>query len=422
MAARHLDSAAVLDLAQYVRADDLVAWGQGCAEPLSLIGRLLAQRAEIGGFRCFVGLSPSRPVTAEHLDLVRVYSYIGGANRGLYEAGGLDIVPCHYSQLPRLLTEGPLAADVLLLQVPPPDEQGRYSFGLAADYVMSAVATARVVIAEINDAVPWTYGPELRETDIDVVVRSTTPVAEVPTAEADEVERRIAAQVADLIEDGATLQTGIGRLPECVLSALAGHQHLGVHSGVIGDGIVDLVEKGAVTNARKSLDRDRTVAGLLMGSAKLFRHAHRNPELSLRPTNYTHDPEILAGQDRLVAINTALEVDLYGAVNTETAGSRYVGAVGGAVDFARGAGRSRGGMAIVAMPATAGPRSRIVTSLNGPASVPRSDAGVIVTEFGVADLRGQPLRVRRERMLAIAHPEHRELLEKQSSSERTQDL
>src|SRR5690606_34878605 len=186
---------------------------------------------------------------------------------------------------------------------------------------------------------------------------------------------------------------------------------LGGHSGLIRDAVADLMEAGVITNARKSLDRGRSVGGMLMGTRRLFSFAHRNPAVQLRETGYTHDLSVLAAQDRLVAINSAVEVDLSGQISAELVAGDYVGAVGGAVDFLRGAARSKGGLPIVALPSTAGSTSRIVPALSGPVSTARADAGLVVTEYGVADLRGQPLRSRYERMLAIAHPDHRRALE-----------
>jgi acyl-CoA hydrolase len=205
-----------------------------------------------------------------------------------------------------------------------------------------------------------------------------------------------------------------------VLAALQGRRDLGVHSGAVGDGVMALMEAGVVTNAHKGRDPGATIAGVLMGSTRLHRYAHRNPALQMRGTDYTHDPDVLASMPRFVAINSAVEVDLSGQANAEVAAGCYVGAVGGAVDFVRGAQRSRGGVPIIALPATAataGAHSRIVATLSGPVSTPRCDAGVFVTEYGIADLRGLPLAARRRRMLDIAHPEHRARLEREAGAE-----
>lgn len=402
-----------LDFADLVHPGDTIVWAQACAEPLSLVERLLEQRVEIGQFRCFLGIPASHTVRPEHADHISFVSYCGsGANRELHRAGVLDIVPCHYSRLPGLLSTGALCADVLLLQLPPPDQHGRYCLGLADDYVSAIIAAARVVVAEVNDQVPRVNGGRiLTDADLDVVVPTSRPPAEVTARKASPVVQRIAANASGLIDDGATLQFGIGVLPEAVLAGLADRVDLGVHSGVLNDTAAELMEAGVITNARKNFDRGRSVAGFLMGTQRLFRFVDGNPAVELRETGYTHDPEVLAAHDQFVAINSAVEVDLTGQVNAEVAAGDYVGAVGGAADFLRGAARSAGGVPIVALPATAGQVSRIVAELSGPVSTSRSDAGFIVTEYGVADLRDQSLRVRRERLLAIAHPDHRGALE-----------
>ncbi|MGW6458657.1 hypothetical protein ACWF94_22545, partial [Streptomyces sp. NPDC055078] len=253
------------DFTALVRAGDLVLWGQACAEPRTLTEALFAQRAAIGGFRCFLGIPASGTVRAEHADHVSFLSYCGsGGNRDLHRAGALDVVPCHYSQLPGLLTRGPLRADVVLIQLPPPDEAGRYSLGLAADYLSATIDTARVVVAEVNDRVPWTHGGRvLTDADLDVVVRVSRPPAELPRGDPKDVEQRIGDRVASLIDDGATLQFGLGAVPEAVLSRLGDRRDLGVHSGQIGDTVADLMEAGVITNRRKTLDPGRTVTGLL---------------------------------------------------------------------------------------------------------------------------------------------------------------
>ena len=268
-----------------------------------------------------------------------------------------------------------------------------------------------MTLAEVHPDVPWSHGTRhLHRAEMDLCVTASYPLPQPVASSNGAVEQAIARHVAGYIEDGATLQTGLGAIPQAVLAALHDRRDLGVHSGVIGDAVVELAEAGVVTNARKSIDRGASVAGLLMGSARLHRYAHRNPSLQMRSSEYTHDPQVLAAIDRFVAINSAIEVDLTGQVNAELAGGAYVGAVGGALDFLRAAQRSRGGVPIVALPSTVGAASRIVPRLSGPVTTPRSDAGVIVTEHGAADLRGLPLRQRVERMLAIAHPAHRAAL------------
>jgi acetyl-CoA hydrolase len=411
-----IDEIGSVDLARYIRPGDLVVWGQGSAEPLSLTEALAGQRKYLGGVRCFTGVSSSAAVRPESCDYLSFASYTGaGANRGLAAAGALDILPAHYSELPRILGDGPLRADVLFLSLPPAGPDGRYGFGLGADYAATLIGRARTVIAEINDQVP-DIGCDRRMTrdEIDVLVHVSRPPAEYPPAAARGEQDAIATHVAELIPDGATIQLGIGAIPSAIASQLRGHRDLGIHTGVSTDAVAELVEAGVVTGARKSLDAGLVVTGFLMGTRRLIACAASDASIQLRDTCYTHNPAVLAAQHRFVAINSAIEVDLTGAVNCETAAGRYVGAVGGATDFLRGAARSEGGVPVIALPSTAGGASRIVAELGGPASQARADAGVIVTEYGVADLRGLTLSQRRDRMLAIAHPEHAEALERGS--------
>ena len=399
----YLNGVSELDLASYLRPGDTVAWGQACAEPLTLTEALANQRQSIGGIRCFTGISSSAAVRPENCDYLSFASYTGiGANRLLAQVGALDVLPVHYSRLPAMPVDG------IFLSLPPPRSDGTFGLGLGADYIASLLDRARVVIAEVNDQVPdLSCNLRLRADMLDVIVAVSRPPAEYPASAPRDVEDAIAHHIADLIPDGATIQLGVGSTPSAVARRLRGHRDLGVHSGLITDAVAELIEAGVVTGACKSVDRGQVVTGFLMGTQRLIALASADQAITLRDTRYTHDPDVLAAQARLIAINSATEVDLTGQANTETAAGRYIGAVGGAVDFARGAARSRGGIPIIALPSTAGGVSRIVAQLSGPATVTRADTGVIVTEYGVADLRALTLAQRRERMLAIAHPDHR---------------
>ncbi|BEK87598.1 acetyl-CoA hydrolase/transferase family protein [Nocardia seriolae] len=397
-----------LDLRAYLRTGETVVWGQASAEPVTLVRAVVAQRADLGPLHCFLGIQFAGTVGPEHADHLRLTSYCGtGANRALAKAGVLEIYPGHYSTLPWLLSRGPMRADAVLVQCAPLGD-GRYSLGLADDYLSAAIDSARVVIAEVNDQVPATPGSRyLTGADIDVIVETSLPPVQAPAQAEDEVTARIAARVAGLIEDGATLQFGIGALPELVLRQLKDRRRLGIHSGLVSDAAADLIVCGAVTGTDKHTDRGIAVGAMLIGTERLFRIARDSRAIELRPASYTHDSEVLAVQNRFTAINSAIEVDLTGQVNAEIASGIYVGAVGGAAEFLRAAAHSTGGLPIVALPATAGIRSRIVTELSGPVSTARADAGIFVTEYGIADLRGLPLSQRRRRMIELAHPDHR---------------
>jgi acyl-CoA hydrolase len=400
-----LGSADELDFARYLRPGDGVVWGQACAEPRTLVEALLARL--VPGLTAFVGIPAGAQISPRQARQLRLISYTGaGRNAALHAAGLLDVLPAPYSAFPDLFRTGRVRADAVLVQLSPPDEAGRYSLGIAREYLADALAQARVIIGEVSPLVPWTHGgPALTAGELTAVVPARYPPAEWPgDAAPTQVQHAIASRVAGLIEDGATLQLGLGALPEAVLAELTGHRHLGVHSGVLPDGLAELMERGVVTGERKTTDRGIAVGGLLLGGRRLFDFADRNDRIELRPTSYTHDGRVLAAQHCFVALNSALEVDLTGQVNAEVARGRYLGSVGGAADFLRGAARSPGGVPVVMLPATAGTASRIVTALSGPVSTPRGDAGVVVTEHGIADLRGLTLRQRAERMIAIAAP------------------
>lgn len=408
-----IESLTNLDLAQYVRPGDGIVFGQATGEPLSLTEKLVQQRAAYTGAGIFFGSGFSRTFQPEHADHLR-FKGIGGMGslRKLASAGKLDPVPCHISAIAGLLRAGIIRSDVVLLQVSPANEQGEHSFGLINDYLRTAMASARVVIAEVSTQVPWTpCDRPLRADEITVAVHTDRAPVELPPAAFGELERRIAAHLADLIPDRATLQVGIGAVPEAVVAMLSDRRDLGVHSGMIGDSVVDLMERGVVTNAYKSMDRGVTISGALIGTQRLYRFADRNPQLRLCPTSYTHAIATLSQVRDLVSINSALEVDLTGQVNAEAIGPDYIGGVGGQVDFVRAAAQSEGGVSIVALPATGKKGdSKIVSRLSGPVTTARSDVDVIATEHGVARLHGRTLRERVQAMVAIAAPEHRDAL------------
>lgn len=398
-----------LDLTRFVRPGDSIVWGQACGEPQTLTELLVAQRHQIGPVRCFVGIPARSILQPESVDGLSLSSYCGtGSNAALHQAGLLEIAPVHYSRIPDLLTSGPARADVVFVQVSAADETGRHSMSLTDDYLSAVIDSAAVVIVEINDRAPVVAGARtLGPGEWTAAVRSSREPAQMESAHASEVVHAVARNVASLIEDGATLQFGIGAVPEAVLRELHGRRDLGIHSGVLNEAAMELMESGAATGARKSLDRGIAVAGFVTGTRRLFDFVDRNPAVNVRSTGYTHDSAILSAQHALAAINSAIEVDVFGAVNAEVAAGKYVGAVGGAMDFLRGAAASRGGLPIVAMPSSARGRSRIVAALGGPVSTPRADAAIIVTENGIADLRGLSLERRVEEMLRLADPVHR---------------
>ena len=402
-----------LDLRAFIRPGDHVLWGHATGEPLTLTEALVAQRHAIGPITVFLGACFADTLRPEHADTIAMRSFGPmGTSRALARAGVLDIVPVHVGQIYRYIADGHIRCDVALVQLSPPGPDGRHSFGLINDYVQTLIATARVVIAEVNDQVPWTYnegGPDLER--IAAIVETSRPPIQQAAPRIGPVEQAIAANVARYIEDGAILQMGVGAIPEAVMQGIVDRRDLGLHSGIAGDSLVGLIERGVMTNATKPFDKGIAVAGVLLGTERLYRFVDRNPGIRLRPSWHTHAGDLLRIPN-LIGINSALEVDLTGQVNAEAAGDDILGAVGGQPDLVRAAHRAPGGHAIIALASTArgGKASRICKTLNGPVTTPRSDVDVIVTEYGAADLRGLTLSERARALTAIAHPEHREAL------------
>jgi acetyl-CoA hydrolase len=408
-----------IDLSRWIRPGDTVAWTQATGEPLTLTEALVAQRHAIGRFRVFLGTSYSRTIRPEHADAM---DFLGmgavGHNRDFCRAGLLDVLPCHLSEIPSLLRLGRLRVDVMLVQLAEgPD--GALSFGAVSSYASAMLAHARVVIAEINDRAPWTHATDAVDAArIPAAVRTSRPLIQIPGRVADDADREIARHIVPFIADGAVLQVGIGSLPNAVLAGLRGRRDLGIHSGIIGDNVLtDLIETGAVTNATKPFDRGVTVTGGLFGTDRLYAFAHRNPALRVEPVSYTHDFARIARFDAFVTVNSAVEVDVTGQVNGETAGLDYLGTIGGQTDFIRGALASRNGRSVIALASTTSKTgaSRIVAQIGrGVVTTGRADADLIVTEHGAAELRGRTIRERVRAMIAIAHPAHREALEREA--------
>lgn len=398
-----------------LKAGDVIAWPQGSGEPLDLTRALMSQRRDLPPVTVFVGMSSSTTLRPDHADAF-VFSGLNGAgtNRVLTEAGMIDIVPVSVSAIPAPFLGNSLRLDVVLIQVRPHRQSGMLSLGVVADFVGAMIESARLVIAVVNENLPRTAQDALIARDaIDVLLEGGADVIDMPDPEPQGQDFAIADIIASLIPDRSIIQLGIGTLPVPVARALRGHRDLGVHSGVISDAIVDLMQSGVVTNAHKPRDAGVTVTGCLFGTRKLYDFADENDSIHLRSAEYTHNPGVLASLPQLFTINSAIEVDLSGQLNSESAAGRYIGAVGGQVDFVRGGRTSVGGRSIIALPSTAakGKTSRIVASLGAaPVTTGRYDVDLIVTEFGVADLRGQPLSERARRLAAVAHPRFREEL------------
>jgi acyl-CoA hydrolase len=401
-----------LDFASIIRPGDKIVWGAG---PPTLVSKLLEQRGRFGPVEVFLAGGRIRP---DEADLFSFTSFGAMGNRALAKAGVLRIIPAHLSALNPWFESRLLRADVVLVHLSGPDEAGQYSFGVAHDYAATAMRRARVVIAEVNDQLPWTFcEPPVDPARLDVIVRTSRPLGQMAAEPIEPLEQEIARHVRRYIDEGTTIQIGIGAIPDAVLAGVGDRRDLGIHSGLITDRVADLMMKGVVTNRRKPLDSGITTTAILAGTDRLYTFAHKNPGVRLFSYAHTHNARVLCRLDKFVAINSAVEVDLTGQVNAEVASGVYVGGTGGQGDFVRGAMMAAHGHSIIALPSTArdGAVSRIVPFLKDvPVTTPRSDADIVVTEFGAAELRGQPIEERIRRMVAISHPNFREILEREA--------
>jgi acyl-CoA hydrolase len=400
-----------LDLSRFIRAGDGVWWSQASAEPTVLVDALLDQVGGIGPVRAFVGLTWNPRVTTDPPANLAVASYGALGNlRTLSKAGLLEVIPCNYSDLPDLFASGALPHEVGFVQVSPPDADGLCSLGVGVDYVADAIEHTPILIAEINQRMPATVGSvRIPLSRFAAVIHTDRPLLEAPAAEPTAVDRAIGVLVAGLIGDGDTLQLGVGALPSAVLDNLRGHAALGIHSGMVSDGVADLIDSGVITGERKEIDTGIVVTGAAIGSSALYDSLGRLP-IQFRPASYTHSPATLSQLRSLVAINSAIEVDLTGQVNAEVRRGTYIGAVGGQSDFSRAASLT-GRRSIIALRSRSGSHSTIASSVKT-VTTSRTDVDVVVTEYGIAELTGVGFAERARRLIAIAAPEFREELER----------
>jgi 4-hydroxybutyrate CoA-transferase len=369
-----------------------------------------------------IGPAPqAAPEMQGHLNINTLF--ISDNVRSAVHEGRADFTPCLLSEVPKLFRNGELPLDVALIHVSPPDEHGFCSLGIEAGLTMTPAQTARIVIAEVNQQMPRTLGDSfIHFSKIDHAVPVDYPLAELPEAEVSQLNMQIGRNVAALIEDGSTMQIGIGAIPNAVLHYLTGKRDLGVHTELFSDGVMSLVQQGVITNEKKSLHPGKIVSGFILGSHALYGFVDDNPIVELHPTEYVNDPFVIAQNDRMVSINSAIEIDLTGQVCADSIGPKFYSGVGGQMDFVYGAARSKGGKPIIAMPSTAtlkdGSRiSRIVAMLQQGAGVvtSRNHVHYVVTEHGVANLHGKTIRQRARALIDIADPQFREDLERQGN-------
>ena len=409
---------APLDAIKLVKNGDFIVVPSGVGEPPALLAALSERRldfknvvvSQILAMRKYTYIDP------ETIENVRNVTYFfGSATRAGGKAGWVDFVPSYFSEMPMQIERGQIPADVVFSMASPMDAHGYFSLSLGADYTMAAIDKARAVVLEVNPNVPFAYGNcHVHISRVSALVESTEPVLEVGLPKIGPVQIAIGKYVADMIDDGSTLQIGYGGIPDAVVMQLTGKHDLGIHTEMIGDGIMTLIESGAVTNRRKNYLPGKCIATFALGSSKLYRYLDRNPGVEIHPVDFTNDPYLASRNDNLHAINATLQIDLLGQCGSESLGQTPYSGTGGQADFVRAANRSRGGKAFIVLPSTAKDDSvsRIVPVLSPGTHVTTSknDINYVVTEFGVAQLRGKSAGQRARALIGIAHPKFRDEL------------
>ncbi|HEV7929779.1 MAG TPA: acetyl-CoA hydrolase/transferase C-terminal domain-containing protein [Nitrosospira sp.] len=389
------------------------------AAPQALIAAMTARHSELSGIEIYHLHTEGEAsyTLSEYSGIFHTNALFVGANvRSAVATGEADYIPAFLSEVPAFFRRNILPIDIALIHVSPPDKHGFCSLGVSVDVSITAVQMAEMVIAQVNPNMPRTHGDGLiHVSEIDYGVEVDDRILELPLAEPSAVETAIGKFCAEMVEDGATLQMGIGAIPNAVLAALNGHKNLGVHSEMFSDGLIPLLEKGIVNGRMKRVHPKKVVASFVMGSRKLYDFIDDNPEILMLDVAYVNDPTVIRRNPRVTAINSAIEIDLTGQVCADSIGTRIYSGVGGQMDFIRGASLSEGGKPIIAMSsATEKGISKIVPVLREGAGVvtTRSHVHYVVTEYGTANLYGRTLRQRARELIAIAHPDHRETLEK----------
>jgi len=403
------------DALAYVQSGMRVYIQPGCGEPEALVQALLrraphVQKVEVVHLLTLGCADYVAPAMAGHFR--HNAFFIGGNVRDAVNEGRADYTPINLSEVESLFETGAMPLDVALIQVSPPDVHGFCSFGVSVDTTLTAARCAKFVVAQVNDQMPRTYGDSfVHVSRISAFVEASQPLCELPKPVITDLHVAIARHVAGLIEDGSVVQTGIGGIPDAVLPFLMDRKDLGAHSELVSDSVIPLVEAGVLTGARKNYKPRKIILGFVLGTKQLFDYINDNPIFEFHPTAYTNDPGLIARNDKMVAINSALQVDLTGQVCSDSIGSRFYSGIGGQVDFLRGASKSKGGKPIIALPSTAknGTVSRIVPDLTPGAGVVTSRGLVryVATEYGIAYLHGKTIRERAKALIEIAHPDFR---------------
>lgn len=416
--AKHTDPA---DAVKLVRDGDTIVVPIAAGEPPELLTALSARRHELHDVRVsqYLGLGQYEYLTPESFTQVRhVSAFLAGATRGGAAEGWVEWVPAHFSEVPVLIRQGLMPCDVVFAHVSAMDEHGFFALGVSTDYTMAALEKARAVVLEVNPELPFTYGDcHVHISQVDAVVDATRPMPTLKPSAIGPVQVAIAQHVVDLIPDAATMQIGIGGIPDAVIQQLMTKNDLGLHTEMLGDGTLALIEAGVITNKYKNVNKGKMVATFALGSARLYEFMHRNPRLEMHGVDVTNSPARASLNDNLHSINGTLAVDFFGQCGSESVGSKPFSGPGGQIDFVRAANASKGGKSIIVVPSTAKDDtiSRIVPTLpeGTPVTTGKNDVNYVVTEFGVAQLRGRSVRERVKALIEIAHPKFRdELTEK----------
>ncbi|NUM79507.1 acetyl-CoA hydrolase/transferase family protein, partial [bacterium] len=402
-----------------IKSGDRIHVHPGCANPETLIKALVKRAPELENVELIhlLTLGYADYVLPQYSKNFHHRALFVGANcREAVNEGRADFIPIFLSEISSLYRQGKIKLDVALLHLSPPDSHGFCSLGVGIENTKAAAETAKLVIAQINPNMPRTLGDSfVHVSKLDAVVEVETPVVELPRVRMTEQTRKIGENVAALIEDGSTLQMGIGGIPDAVLYYLKDKKDLGIHTEMFSDGIMELVEQGIINNEKKSLHPGKIVSSFILGSRKLYDFVNNNPIIEFHPSEYVNDPFIVAQNDNMVAINSAIQIDLTGQVCSDSMGRHIFSGIGGQVDFIRGSARSKGGKPVIAIPSTAkdGAITRIVPTLTDGAGVvtSRGDVHYVVTEFGAVDLFGKSIRERTRALISIADPKFREQLE-----------
>jgi acyl-CoA hydrolase len=410
------------DAVRQLEDGDMIIVPTGVGEPPGLLTELSEQRRNFHDIKVAQILALRKygyfdPETAEHVR--HVAFFYGGASRPGGQAGWIDFIPSYFSEMPAMIERGQIPADVVFSMASQMDAHGYFALSLAADYTMASIAKARAVVLEVNPNVPFAYGNcHVHISQVTALIESEEPVLEVGLPKIGPVQEAIGRYVAELIDDGATLQIGYGGIPDAVVMQLTHKHDLGVHTEMIGDGILTLIESGAVTNRRKNYNPGKIMATFALGSNKLYRFMDRNPMLEMHPVDVTNDPALAGQNDNLVAINATMQVDMIGQCGSESLGPTPYSGTGGQADFVRAANRSRNGKSFIVLPSTAKDDtiSRIVPTLTAGThiSTSKNDVNYVVTEYGVAQLRGKSAKQRAQALIAIAHPKFRDELTAQA--------